>query len=184
MRYAIVFISLLISLISNAQQTIELCPGERTTYTYYSHSETIGEWLWVLNGDTLSNSENLTITWTDTGVYVITVWFDACKKIKDDYVVRVIPCLESEIWFCNAFTPTGDKLNDDWGPIGINIKEITFHIYNRWGEHIFQGDSMSDRWDGKYKGRDCEIGAYVWYAVWKGQDNVTKRRYGHVILVR
>lgn len=185
MRYVTALLLILLGLSVNAQQTVQLCPGERTTFTYYSNSnEVVGNWHWVLNGDTISNSNNVTITWADTGVFVIRVWFDACKTLWDDYVVRVEPCITSEIWFCNAFTPTGDRLNDDWGPIGHHIKEIHYHIYNRWGENIFNGDSMEDRWDGTYKGKPCEIGAYVWYAVWKGQDNVWKKRYGHVILVR
>jgi gliding motility-associated-like protein len=185
LRYAItILLSLLFSL-SYGQQKVELCPGERNTFTYFSSSsETNGNWIWTVNGDTLSNSNQVTLTWADTGVFIIRVYFDACKTVWDDYVVNVTPCLESDIWFCNAFTPTNDRLNDDWGPIGNNIKEIHFHIYNRWGENIYNGHSMKDRWDGTYKGQPCEIGAYVWYANWKGQDNVWKKRYGHVILIR
>jgi len=137
-----------------------------------------------MEGDTLSNSDNVTITWQDTGVFVIRVYFDLCKTVWDDYVIKVVPCITSDIWFCNAFTPTNDGVNDTWGPIGHDIKEMNYLIYNRWGEKIYEGNSMEDRWNGTYKGKPCEIGAYVWYARWKGQDNIARSRYGHVILIR
>lgn len=56
------------------------------------------------------------------------------------------------LWLPTAFTPNGDQLNSYYKPIGIDLIDLEYKIFNRWGELIFIGDLSSQGWDGTYKG--------------------------------
>ena len=56
------------------------------------------------------------------------------------------------LWLPTAFTPNGDQLNSYYKPIGIDLIDLEYKIFNRWGELIFIGDLNSQGWDGTYKG--------------------------------
>ena len=61
----------------------------------------------------------------------------------------------------NAFTPNGDGHNDcfgvtHWGD--VQLEELV--IFNRWGQRIFTTRNPSDCWDGTFKGKPQEAGAY------------------------
>lgn len=69
---------------------------------------------------------------------------------------------ESMVVFPNAFSPDGDGLNDRFGAIGKNLENVEFKIFNRWGELLFEGSSIEDRWDGIYKGKRVGEDVYVY----------------------
>lgn len=64
----------------------------------------------------------------------------------------------------NAFTPNYDGLNDCYGvsrwPFASSFE---MNIYNRWGELIFRTTDIHACWDGKLKGKDQPVGAYVYW---------------------
>ncbi len=64
----------------------------------------------------------------------------------------------------NAFSPNGDGLNDDFGLLSNFVQEMEFHIYDRWGVHLFTGNGIDDRWDGTFKGEPVQLDVYVYYA--------------------
>ena len=53
----------------------------------------------------------------------------------------------------NAFSPNGDGINDRIFVHGFGIAKMTWRIYNRWGAIVFVGNSITDGWDGTYKGK-------------------------------
>lgn len=65
----------------------------------------------------------------------------------------------------NAFTPGNkDGKNDYFFGSGIGIEKYDFRIFDRWGDMIFHGKSLNDKWDGKANsGSDtAQIDVYVW----------------------
>ena len=70
----------------------------------------------------------------------------AADTISVDY--RNYNC---RMWLPTAFTPNGDQLNGYYKPIGIDVIDMDYKIFNRWGELIFIGDINSQGWDGTYK---------------------------------
>ena len=61
----------------------------------------------------------------------------------------------------NAFTPNGDGHNDCFGVArwgDVQLEELV--IFNRWGMRVFTTRNPSDCWDGTYKGKPQETGAY------------------------
>lgn len=56
----------------------------------------------------------------------------------------------------NVITPNGDDLNDHFKIEGIETNEWGLHVYNRWGNPVFQQGVYNNDWDGK----NLEPGVY------------------------
>lgn len=85
----------------------------------------------------------------------------------------------------NAFSPNGDGLNDVFKIVGITYQKITaFQIFNRWGEMIFSTINPEAGWDGTYKGRPCDAGAYHYYVRIIRPDGLAQTFKGDITLIR
>jgi gliding motility-associated-like protein len=87
----------------------------------------------------------------------------------------------------NAFTPNGDGLNDVFTPIISNsdqVKYYRFEVYNRWGQLIFESNKPGEGWDGKYKGKLSQFGAYNWKVSYDVPNQDSINANGHVTLVK
>jgi gliding motility-associated-like protein len=69
-------------------------------------------------------------------------------------------CLD-DVVMPNAFTPNGDGLNDVFLAFGIGVKSFYMEVVDRWGEKIFESDSMDQGWDGTYSNHFVHDGIYV-----------------------
>ncbi len=70
----------------------------------------------------------------------------------------------------NVFTPNGDGKNDLFKPLtcSIFVESVTFVVYNRWGNKIFETDNPSLNWDGKTTdGQELPSGTYFYQATVK-----------------
>ncbi len=64
----------------------------------------------------------------------------------------------------SAFTPNGDGLNDFLYPLNAyKTRDLTFSIFNRFGQRIFNTNSWLNKWNGKFGNRDSDPGTYVWF---------------------
>jgi gliding motility-associated-like protein len=61
----------------------------------------------------------------------------------------------------NCFTPNRDGLNDDFCAESSEVTSIEMMIFDRWGNLIFESHSLSDCWDGKYKGEVVQEDVYA-----------------------
>lgn len=176
---------LLISTLGYSQQIVELCEGNKTTFTYSSNAGISGIYVWSIDGNDYIVSP-LTYTWDTPGSYQIKLSFLSNGGCQDttSYSVTVKECQETTLWFPNSFTPNDDTKNDTWSPKGFNYTDLDYSIFNRWGELIFKSTSESNPWDGKYKGVECQQDVYVYITTWKTRDRRVKREYGHIVLIR
>ncbi len=84
-----------------------------------------------------------------------------------------------------AFSPNSDGKNDLFGASSIrDVKDGRMNIFNRWGELIYQGKSIHERWDGSYKGVPVEIGVYQYYFSYECNESGKLVKTGQVMLVR
>jgi PKD repeat protein len=62
--------------------------------------------------------------------------------------IRVGP--QFSFYIPNAFSPDNkDGVNDYFFGQGIGIETYDMWIYDRWGNMVFHGDNINDKWDGK-----------------------------------
>lgn len=83
-----------------------------------------------------------------------------------------------------AFTPNGDGVNDcfgikQWG----NLNNISFSIFNRWGERIFYSNTSARCWDGRYKSIPQTSGTYVYHITFQSFCGTVDKQ-GTVVLIR
>jgi gliding motility-associated-like protein len=88
------------------------------------------------------------------------------------------------IYVPNSFTPNDDGLNDSFGGLGHGVKDYHLIIYNRWGELIFESDSMNKQWDGNYHGESAPIGSYIYNIDSTGYYNQDFHKEGMVSIIK
>lgn len=86
----------------------------------------------------------------------------------------------------SAFTPNNDGLNDFLYPLNAyKANNLTFSVYNRFGQRLFFTRNWLDKWDGSFKGQGCDPGTYVWVLQYIHADTNQKvEQKGTVILIR
>lgn len=67
----------------------------------------------------------------------------------------------SHVFMPNVFTPNGDSINDVFFPLLDEITTMSFSIYNRYGNLIFETAKLRGFWDGyTTSGTPCTEGVY------------------------
>lgn len=61
----------------------------------------------------------------------------------------------------NCFTPNKDGKNDYFCAVSSGVTKFHMQIFNRWGQLIFESESINDCWDGTYKGAPVQEDVYV-----------------------
>jgi gliding motility-associated-like protein len=104
----------------------------------------------------------------------------------DTIWVKIFPfiCNEPSLFIPNAFSPNGDGQNDVLYVRGKMIKDMTFRVFNRWGEMMFESFERSVGWDGTYKGKKMEPDVYDYYLKVTCIDNVESIVKGNVTLLK
>jgi len=106
-----------------------------------------------------------------------------CFDNEATYKICIIPSYTFDV--PTAFTPDGDGVNDIVYLRGHGISEvITFKIFNRWGELVFESNELSKGWDGIYKGAAQNMETYIYKAEVKFYNGETESKGGSVNLIR
>ncbi|MBN4049730.1 gliding motility-associated C-terminal domain-containing protein [Bacteroidales bacterium AH-315-N07] len=143
-------------------------------------------WQWEFGDGAISDIENPTHEYGDTGSFNVTLIVtteDGCTASVMK-TIRIID--ESTMYIPNAFTPDGDGINDYFGVKAENIAEFEMYIYNRWGEMIFKTEDQDDLWNGK-KNNEGDVspdGVYVYIVISKDHQGRVHRHIGHVTLLQ
>lgn len=112
--------------------------------------------------------------------YVVTATSGLCKG-SDTVNIHVV--MKDSIYIPSAFTPNGDGLNDVFKAIG-SAADFTMKIYNRWGQEIFQSNTITTGWNGELEGKRQPTGLYVYLVVYKNVAGKYIQQKGTVLLVR
>jgi len=132
-----------------------------------------------LNNNTIADP---TSTPTQTTLYTVKVTDKSGCVIQDSVRLTLLPDI---LLIPTAFSPNNDGVNDLFRPLNKNIKRLSFQVYDRWGEKIYETDVIGDGWDGTYKGRKQDLGVYVWQAEYQLQGlEKTFNASGNVTLVK
>lgn len=127
--------------------------------------------------------QNPTATPINTTTYYLNVTGDNGCQALDSVIVYVTH--NHLILAPTAFTPNGDGLNDYFSFYTKGVVDVlSFQIYNRWGQLIFNDNTNIPGWDGTYKGKDQEIGTYVFLATAKTFDGDVISFKGDLTLLR
>lgn len=160
--------------------TIDLGNDTALCYNYSSSSitftatEGLPNYLWS-NGSTEQS-----ITVTQAGTYWVISDNPLCDDLTD--TVNVISCNDAVL--PNAFSPNDDGINDFLYIIGLEPGNLlSFEIFNRWGEKVFETTDVSASWNGTYQDKELPMGVYVWVITYHSA-GTNLQKSGNVTLVR
>lgn len=108
-----------------------------------------------------------------------------CDAIDSVHVnVEYFPCTNEYIYIPTAFTPNGDGNNDILYVRSINLKEVHLEIYNRWGVKVFESNTISDGWNGTFKGQTAPQDVYGY--IFRGEclQGETIQLKGNITLIK
>ena len=127
------------------------------------------------------SSTNSSYTIDQTGTYWVFVT-NSCGTTSDSINFTECDC---NVFIPNAFTPNNSSLNDLFIPKSVcNFVEFRLLIFDRWGTIIFETEDENEAWDGKYKGKYCNEGIYVYRLEYSTTKITNSRQFGHVTLLR
>ncbi|MFT5071512.1 MAG: gliding motility-associated-like protein [Chitinophagales bacterium] len=121
----------------------------------------------------------------ETTNYVLEITDNLTNCVNYDTMTVFVDVL-TLLAFPTGFSPNGNGTNDFAGLIKwLNIEKLVYlSIYDRWGEEMFRTDELLGSWDGTYRGRNCEIGTYIWVIRAVSKDQETISRNGNITLIR
>ncbi len=126
----------------------------------------IVSWVWDFGDGTGSTSQNNAHQYpvTSPGIYNVTLTVvnsDGCTSSVTS-PVEIGP--EFTFYIPNCVTPNGDGVNDFFFGDGIGIVDYDIWIFDRWGNEIFHGSYLYDKWDGRANGGAdiAQQDVYVW----------------------
>jgi gliding motility-associated-like protein len=120
---------------------------------------------------------------TESTLYIVSGYAEEGCVIQDSVWVKVLTL--GEPYIPNAFSPNGDGLNDFFRLEYLqNLKLLSFKIFNRFGEMVFDGGSSNIGWDGNYKGTAAALGTYYYYIQVVLRDGTLKNYKGDITLIR
>ena len=155
---------------------------ELVDFTNLSINFTEHEWIF---GDGARDTSNIDVS----HLYLDVGDFSPCLKVENEGC-RDSTCLDLFIDFIpligvpNAFSPNGDNVNDVIRVEGVGIVNLSFRIYNRWGELVYEGFDQNEGWDGNYKSvaQELEVYTYVVNAIFIDESQQVLK--GNITIVR
>jgi len=133
-------------------------------------------------GLSCENCANPTATVNNTTQYVVTFLdlLTSCT-VKDSVTITIFNC---NVFVPNVFSPNGDGVNDYLYVRSLCMKSMDFAVYDRYGNKVFETESVDVPWDGTYHGKPSGVGTYMWYLTGVLDDGTHVSRSGNVTLIR
>jgi gliding motility-associated-like protein len=128
---------------------------------------------------------NVTVVLTEPTTYIATVTDEFGCQVVVQQAITIY--YKNALVIPNAFSPNGDGENDVFRVRGMNITEVQFVIYDRWGQKVYDKDdaaNLDTGWDGTKNGQESEIGVYVYYGTVSFTDGKEEIIRGNVSLIR
>ncbi|HRF75196.1 MAG TPA: gliding motility-associated C-terminal domain-containing protein [Chitinophagales bacterium] len=155
----------------NLPETAILCNYESLVLTVGSETAT---WSTGETGSEITIFEPGLFSVTDSGY---------CGAVIDSVLVIAQQC-NCELLKPNAFSPNNDGANDVFRLIAACDIDFTYlHIYNRWGEKVFETTNIETAWNGTFKNENQPMGTYV-YVVSYINENGNQVEEGNITLLR
>ena len=122
--------------------------------------------------------------------YNATGTYDAClittnaAGCTDTFCLPVDAIIVPLLDVPNAFTPGRFGRNSVVRVEGFGIARMTFRIYNRWGQKVFETGDRKFGWDGTYKGQIQPMDVYAYTLDVEFTDGTKTRKTGDITLIR
>ncbi len=161
------------------------------TITFSSQSSSdVNYWNWDF-GDNTNSATGISNPTHDypnniTDSYLVTLVVHNAEGCYDTISHEIIIEPEFSFFIPNSFSPNNDGINDYFFGSGVGIIKYDIWIFDRWGNMIFHGKELTEKWNGKAKaGADpAQTDVYVWKVQLTDIFNKIHNYIGTVTLVK
>lgn len=158
------------------------------TINFKDKSTNANKWGWLFDDEGSSPYQNPNFTFKDTGLQYVTLIVTHPTGCKDT-VTKIIDIDPIVTYYLpNAFTPNDDSSNDYFLGAGIKTGIINFemHIYDRWGQRIFNTSNPDEGWNGRKDnvGEFMMPGVYIYDVRFEDGRKRARHLTGYATLVR
>ena len=163
-------------------------PIENTPTTYKNlSSPDATRFFWKFgDGDTLLTTSRLDVLhqFNSTGSFNTCLIASNPAGCADTICKQVSALVVPAVDVPNAFTPLSGDINSRVYVRGFGITKMKFIIWNRWGQKVFETNSIKLGWDGKFKGtvQPMDVYAYTLDVEFFNGTKATKK--GDITLIR
>jgi gliding motility-associated-like protein len=112
-------------------------------------------WVWnfgVAGNDTLSNLQNPSYSYWDTGTYCVSEVVMNQHGCVDTVTNCLVISPVFSLYIPDAFSPNSDGKNDVFMAKGKEVTSFDMYIFDRWGSQLFHSSDINIGWDGTVKG--------------------------------
>ncbi len=165
----------------------EIIPLDNATLNFDNTSENAVNYYWDFGDSVTSQEINSRHSYLSVGNYPVQLISETSFGCTDTFRfdIQVIP---SVTYAPNAFRPDSEiPENRTFMPVGAGVDELRFNlkIFNRWGELVFETESLSNSWNGTLKnGDDAPMGNYVWISKYFDLQGLERNEKGQIFLIR
>ncbi len=159
-------------------------PVTNTPTQFINQSLGAVHYLWSF-GDGQSSSEvNPKYQYISTGDFTVQLIAYNQYECTDTFSLTVKALIDPLLDVPNAFTPGRFGENGIIKVKGFGIGKLTWKIFNRWGQQVFQSNNIYNGWDGTFKGKlqPMDVYSYILEADLTNGKTVTKT--GDITLIR
>ncbi len=188
------------NLIDSTEQTITVHPKPTAAFTFaptvpevnkptiFTNQSTGGirfKWLFG-DGDSVIKTTPDTVShqYNSTGVYntclVVFNQFGCTDTVCAQVPAQITPLLDVP----NAFTPGRFGRNSIIKVEGFGIAKMTWRIYNRWGQVVYETGDRKGGWDGTFKGQPQPMDVYAYTLEVEFSDGTKAKKTGDITLIR
>lgn len=161
-----------------------LQPKENTPVNFTNLSTGATSYLWNFGDGDSSTLVNPSHIFPSTGTYNVCLSAINSEGCASDTCMEVSAIIVPALDVPSAFAPAQGGINSKIFVKGFGIRNMSWVIYNRWGQKVFESNSPSIGWDGKYKGVLQPMDVYAYTLEVTFTDGKTVRKTGDITLLK
>jgi gliding motility-associated-like protein len=159
---------------------------DEVQFTNTSTGNDLNKFSWYFNDNKGFNtkSKNTSYLYNEAGTFPVVLIAENKFACKDTVLKVITVASDFAVYVPNTFTPNDDSRNDMFVPVARAVKLYDLKIYDRWGQEVFHSKSLSDGWDGTYRGTACKQDVYTWVLDLSSSNGEHVLKTGTVTLIR
>ncbi len=154
----------------------------------YTGTNNIDKWDWTFDEgqgrQSQSDYENPQHIFDDAGIKIIKLTVSNSYGCVDTVTKYIVIQSGINVFIATAFTPNNDGLNGTFIPVYENVESAKMLVYDRWGQLVFSTESLTEGWDGSYKGQPAPDGVFLYIVQVVGKDHNKYSFNGTITLLR
>lgn len=140
--------------------------------------------LWDFGDNKTSSVRNPVHTFPEKGNYTVCLTSSDSLNCISEVCKDIFVGLARIVVVPSCFTPNHDNSNDVLKVLGGPLTQMTFQIYNQWGNLLFTSTDQETGWDGTYNGEPQPVGSYKYILNCITLENKPVNLYGVVNLTK